>query len=154
MDYNIYIHDKTGGQNKPTMPRQSGSANTMPKQIKEESSNGGEGNAAEGMSKSSFIKAAAATPVGKVAIAIYAAYKVAKKVVDTFEPFITRETGDYRFRTAYQNTNMLLSYFTNPVGALMNKFNYIQETRLYNEKQEQQRMLIGDAFINSTSRKV
>ena len=36
MDYNIYIHDKTNGQSRPTAPRQGGNVNTVPANAKKE----------------------------------------------------------------------------------------------------------------------
>ena len=147
MDYNIYIHDKTSGQNKPTTPRKSGSTNTMPKQAKEEETS-------EGEKLDLFSKFKSSTKSGGVIMAVFAAIKVAKGVVDTIEPFVSRETGDYRFSVAYKNAETIVGIFKNPVGYAMGKISYYQEMRLYNQKQEQQRMLIGDSFVNSMSRKV
>ena len=90
MDYNIYIHDKTSGQSKPTQARVGGGTNTTPKESASQSqSSDGKLSAA-----SQLFKVGKA---GKTAVIMYAAYKIADKVVSTIEPFVTRETGDYRF---------------------------------------------------------
>ena len=150
MDYNIYIHDKTSGQSKPTQPRTTGGTNTKGKT--QETNNGG---AVSLLAKKvGSVVAGATTTAGKIAIAIYAAYKVADKVISVIEPFVTRETGDYRFSVAWHNVKATINNFMNPVHSGISHLRYNQEMRLYNEKQEQQRLLIGDSFINSVSRKV
>lgn len=144
MDYNIYIHDKTSGQNKPTTPKTNGGSNTTPK------GDGSEKEAAE----QGLTKAASGSKLGKIAIAVYAAVKVSEKIVETVYPFVARETGDYRFSVAYSNVKQTISNFVNPIGYATNFIVFNQNMRLYNQKQEQQRLLIGDSFINNVSRKV
>lgn len=147
MDYNIYIHDKTSGQSKPTQARVSGGTNTTPKESASQSqSSDGKLSAA-----SQLFKVGKA---GKTAAIIYAVYKITDKVVSTIEPFVTRETGDYRFNVAYNNYKSALGVVLNPVGSVTSYLSYQQEMRLFNQKQEQSRMLIGESSINSSSRKV
>lgn len=152
MDYNIYIHDKTSSQSKPTQARKSGGTNTTAQKnssAKKETSSGGFSlqSLKEGMMGS----------IGKAAIIAYAVKKavdLAVKVVDTVEPFVTRETGDYRFSITYNNVKQVISNFKNPIGTILSAQTYYQTNRLFAEKQEQQRLLIGDSFVNSRSRKV
>ena len=155
MDYNIYIHDKTNGQSKPTEPRQGGNTNTVPANAKKEA-----GDKAMAQNAANAGEAASASKAGAVVLAIYVAAKVTKEIVDTITPFVTRETGDYRFAVGYNNTKQTLSNaikLINPITAVqfgMQVTAYYQEAMLFNQKQEQQRLLVGDSYINSISRKV
>lgn len=154
MDYNIYIHDKTSSQSKPTQARKGGGINTTAQKnssTKKETSSGGFSlqSLKEGWSNMGGW--------GKAAIIAYAVKKavdLAVKVVDTVEPFVTRETGDYRFSITYNNVKQVINNFKNPVGTILSAQTYYQVNRLFAAKQEQQRLLIGDSFVNSRSRKV
>lgn len=141
VSYDIYIHDVTGGQQKPTQPKTQGGTNTTPKTSVSDGKELG------------LIKAATTT-VGKMALVVYATEKVADKVVNVIEPFVTRATGDYRFSVAYSNVKQMLNNAVNPIGYYYRRATYYQEMSIANERQEQQRLLIGDAYVNSISRKV
>lgn len=147
MDYNIYIHDKTSGQKKATQPRSGGSSNTTPNQTADEMSQGKQ-DAAEG----GMVAAAKVSTAGKVLLAVYAAAKITKSIVDTVVPFVARETGDYRFSVAWHNSWQTLNNFLNPISHALTQVNYYQETMLVNKRQEQQRLLVGDSYINGMSR--
>ena len=150
MDYNIYIHDKTSSQSKPTQARKGGGTNTTAQ--KQTSS----GTTASGGFSLQSLKEGMGS-MGKAAIIAYAVKKavdLAVKVVDKVEPFVTRETGDYRFSITYNNVKQVISNFKNPLGTILSAQTYYQTNRLFAEKQEQQRLLIGDSFVNSRSRKV
>lgn len=142
MDYNIYIHDKTSGSSKPTQPKVGGSENTTPK------SDNAEQEAGE-----ASLETAATTTAGKVILAIYVAGKIAKGVINTLIPFITRETGDFRQSTAWNNQQAVIRNSLNPIGYMMGEVRFYQEARIYNQRQEQERLLVGDSFINNISRK-
>lgn len=147
MDYNIYIHDKTNGQNKATEPKTNGSSNTTPKQNTSDSDASG--------ANAGLTQAASKSTVGKVAIAVYVAYKVASTIYNTIEPMIARQTGDYRFSVWQQNVKQTLHNASpfNAYSYIVNKQHYYQENLLMNQRQEQQRLLVGDAYLNSISRK-
>ena len=143
--YEIYLRNKTGDGGKPTQPRQGGSSNTTPK------SNDGEKKEA---AEEGLMQAATKSKAGKVMLAIYAAGKIAKETVGAAIPFITRETGDFRFATAWQNTWQTINNLLNPIGAAGRQINYYHENMIINQRQEQQRLLVGDSYINNMSRKV
>lgn len=158
MDYNIYIHDKTGGQSKPTMPRQNGGANTTPK-VTSSSGSQAEGGflATTKGDLGSFVEAVKSSKAGKIGIALYVAYKVAQKTVQVINVVAThleRQTGDYRFTMAMNNQMTVLNNLVHPVNWAKNLINNLETTRLYNRKQEQERLLLGDTYINSYSRRV
>lgn len=144
MDYNIYIHDKTSGQQKATQPRSNGSSNTSPKSESSEQNNTEQG----------LAKAAQKSNVGKVALAVYVAAKITKQAVETITPFVTKETGDYRFSVAWNNSwntlKSFLGYFN--FSTQIREMSYYQEIMLVNKRQEQQRLLVGDSYINAMSR--
>ena len=152
MDYNIYIHDKTSNQGKPTQPRKGGGTNTAPKQnTSQKESSGGSGFSLaaikEGWSNMSGW--------GKAAIVMFVIKKATEiciRTVDTIEPFVTRETGDYRFNIVYGNVKQVLNNIKNPVGTVLSAQTYYQENKLFAQKQEQERLLIGDSIVNQRTR--
>lgn len=154
MDYNIYIHDKTTSQ-KPTQPRQSGGNNTTPKTSSSDDSTTKIG--AFQKIKNYFSNSGITS--NDVALGVYIAalkitYKVTTKILDTIEPFITRETGDYRFNVAYSNIKNGIGLITNPVNAIVSVSNNIHAVDVNNRKKEQERLLIGDSIVNDSVRKV
>ena len=155
MDYNIYIHDKTNGSQKPTKPRRTGGTNTTSKQDGSKGDSiGGNiptlANIKNGIKKN--IPAA-----GKIGIALLVVKKAAEitmKAIDVIEPFVTRETGDYRFNIAWNNAKATINTLTNPIGSVLNAMTTTQVITLVNKRLEQQRLLIGDAEVNAWERKV
>ena len=150
MDYNIYIHDKTSGQKKPTQPRKTGGTNTTPKQ--DTSGGGGAGT----MTTLKEIKSAwSSAGKGIIAVAVIKkAIDLTIKTVDTVEPFITRETGDYRFNVWWNNAKAYVNMVMNPAGSIHSWATNAQQIRLNNKRQEQHRLLVGDAELNTMDRKV
>lgn len=150
MDYNIYIHDKTSGQTKPTQARKGGGTNTTPKQQTSSSSGSGDVATLKEMKAawSSFGKGVVAIAVIKKAI------DITVKTVDLVEPFVTRETGDYRFNVWWNNAKAYVGMIMNPVGSALSWANNAQQIRLNNKRQEQHRLLVGDAELNTMDRKV
>lgn len=156
-DYNIYIHSATnlGGQENPTKAwsrekTQQTDAWTNDYSGYQESYNDNNGITDE-LKNKGISALAKAVPAVAIAIAIY---KTAVKVVSTIEPYITRESGDYRFQTGLNNYKAGSSMIFNPSSTVLNAMSYFQEVRIFNKGQEQQRLLLGDSFINSYSRKV
>lgn len=154
MDYNIYIHDKTSSQSKPTQPRKGGGTNTTA----QKQTSGG--TTASGGFSLKALKSGLGNkmPVmGKVGIALYVVKKaadIAVKAITMVEPFVTRETGDYRFKVRFGNGLTIANNIFNPFGTLYNELTVQQQNRLFNKRQEEERLLLGDSFINSNNRKV
>ena len=154
MDYNIYIHDKTSSQSKPTQPRKGGGTNT----VAQKQTSGG--TTASGGFSLKALKSGMGGKIpamGKVGIALYVVKKAAdltEKAIDLAEPFVTRETGDYRFKVAYGNFKIVKNLLFNPIGAFISGITIYQQNRLFNKRQEEERLLLGDSFINSNNRKV
>ena len=157
-DYNIYIHDlSSGGENaNPTKAWVPGEANqTKAWQSKSaQAATGGE-NAGGWTPAIAAMKgvtqAAKAHPVISAAIVTFA---IASKIVDSIEPFVTTETGDYRFNTAWNNIKSTLGIVINPFGTAYNGMREHQQIDLFSKKQEQSRMLIGESLTNDTKRRV
>lgn len=150
MDYNIYIHDKTSGTQKPTEPKPGGGDFTAAKTQNNQSLLGFGSMADANVGK---MLSSAATGLAVIAV-VKKAIEITDKVVGVVEPFITRETGDYRFNVAYGNAKALFNTVTNPRQAVMNYLTYQQELRIYNRKREQEALLIGESYTNSSSRKI
>lgn len=140
MDYNIYIHDLTSKVN-PTKPTPNKQQPVTPKipELKEDD---------DGFLISGLLKGAG----GKIAISIAAvttAFKISNKVISTVEPFVTRASGDFRFRTAMSNINNSLNILFNPIGTSLAILENQQRISLSNQRLEQERVLLGDATISS-----
>ena len=154
MDYNIYIHDKTSSQSKPTQARKSGGTNTTAQKQTSGGTTASGGFSLKALKNGFGNK----MPVmGKVGIVLYAIKKAAdltEKAIDFVEPFVTRETGDYRFKVAYGNFKIVKNLIFNPIGAFVSDITVYQQNRLFNKRQEEERLLLGDSFINSNNRKV
>ena len=123
MDYNVYIRDKTGGAGKPTQPKTSKDKNTSPEKDGED----------EGILDGILQMAGKLGKVAKGFLAAYAATKVVKSSVDRLIPYITRETGDFRFSTAWNNTWQLLDNNFHPIRSLARRVNYYQENMIMNQ---------------------
>lgn len=154
-DYNIYIHSATnlGVQDSPT--KAWGKEKIAQTNAWESDYSGFQ--PIDNIAITDELKGMGTTVLAKAipAFAIaYAIYKIGTKIIDTIEPFITRESGDYRFNVGYSNFKVGLSNIFNPAGTTLNAITYFQENRIFNRGQEQQRLLLGDSFINSYSRKV
>jgi len=154
MDYNIYIHDKTSSQSKPTQARKGGGINTTAQKQTDGGAAASGGFSLKAL-KSNF---GGKMPVmGKVGIALYVVKKAAeytKKAVDLVEPFVTRYAGDYRFNVIYNNVSTILNNIAHPLTTVMSDLTIYQQNFIFNRKQEQERLLLGDSFINSNNRKV
>lgn len=152
-DYNIYIHDLSSGasQESQTTPWKVGAENNQTKAwATSAEGESGVGNGS-GFSLSSLLAVfkggSAASSVPAVA-GVIAAYGIATRFIDTTLPFITRETGDYRFAIQYQNFKAAIHTIWNPVSATISYLTFMQESRLFNKKQEQGRLLVGESYNN------
>ena len=157
-DYNIYIHDLSSGSSgqNPTQAWQPGESATPTQAWNPKPSESGSGLnvSTVGNALSKFKSMGAAGKFGAVVLAAYAVVKTCQKIVDTVEPFVTRETGDYRFNVAWNNSKACINAVTHPLQSAINYAKYQQEARLYNEKQEQSRLLIGESITNNPKRRI
>lgn len=146
MDYHIYIHDKTNGKTtKATTPRTTGGVNTTPSKASSKESVG---------SLDDTFLATVKTGTATI-LAVYAAIKITDKAISTITPFVSRETGDYRFSIGYQNVKTTINNLTHPISWSLNQLTVFQETRLDAQRKEQQRLLLGESLNNAYgSRKV
>lgn len=154
MDYNIYIHDKTSSQSKPTQARKGGGTNTT---AQKQTSGGTTASGGFSLKALKSGMGGKMPVMGKVGVALYVVKKaidLTEKAVDFVEPFVTRETGDYRFKVAYGNFKIIKNLIFNPFGAFVSGITIYQQNRLFNKRQEEERLLLGDSFINSNNRKV
>ena len=154
MDYNIYIHDKTNGSQNPTKPRKSGGTNTTAKKETSSGSSFGENIATLKNIKNGIKSMPTAGKLGIAVAVVKKAIEITARTIDTVEPFVTRETGDYRFNVEWSNTKALWHTITNPFGAALNYATTMQKIRIANKRTAQERLLVGDAEVNSWERRL
>ncbi len=155
MDYNIYIHDKTS-QTKPTQPRTGGGSFTTPKGNSSQQASSGSSQGGLASAASSFL-GKIPKGVGVAAIVIWAI----KKTIQTADKVITslvtpqlERQGDFRFNVTYSNIKGLYGNLTNPIGAFISDYNRMKDIQVANRKINEEKLLLGDTFINSYNRKV
>lgn len=159
-DYNIYIHDLSRGSQvesqtkawSPSVPTQS------PTQAW--NSSGESFSGAVSAFKSEATDTLASSGVGlavaQYAPAIAAAAAVVKLSIKVFEgvtTYFSRETGNYHIKKGYENLKATINAGLHPVGTWIAWQKAMQEQRLYNWQQEQQRLLIGEGYVNSNDRR-
>lgn len=160
MDYNIYIHDKTnGGSASHTKAWSSGGGNSS----KASASNQGESKGLQTFQKVASVVSnpdsliSKAGGIAKQVGWIYAAYLAAKITFNIAQEqvnYISRETGDYRGAIAMSNIKNGLQAVFNPFATVKGLLENRQEVSLYNKRQEQQRLLIGENLTNGSVRRV
>lgn len=162
MDYNIYIHTMSQGNNdNPTTPwslRDSGGGNQ----------GDGNENIPGGFSPSSAVQRGAAfltnpdsligkalsSPIGKIGVAavvVKAAIDITKKTIETYQSFYAPNTGDYRFQIQYNNFNRTLESIKQPFSTGLSIIQRMYEERKINAISEQKRLLTGGTVLNSRS---
>ena len=154
MDYNIYIHDKTNGSQKPTKPRKTGGTNTTAKPSSSSGASVGENIETLKNIKNGIKSMPTSGKLGIAVAVVKKAIEITARTIDTIEPFVTRETGDYRFNVEWSNTKAIWRMVTNPVSAGFNYLNTWHTIRIANRRIAQERMLIGDAEVNSWERRL
>ena len=160
MDYNIYIHDSTGGsqngsftvpwgslqkEQSPTTSWQSPEEQDMNFNLK----NG---------SVKSFIDMGVGA-LGKAIPQVAAAFAVIKlgelvvkgidKVIETGLPFYETATGDYMLGTQYHNMKNFLNSLTHPMSTALNALRNYQAITVNNQRKSYNRELLGDSLINT-----
>ena len=154
MDYNIYIHDKTNGSQKPTKARKGGGTNTTAKTETSSGSSFGESIATLKNIKNGIKSMPTAGKLGIAIAVVKKAAEITARVIDTVEPFVTRETGDYRFNVEWSNTKALWNTVTHPFGSAHSYLTTMQKIRIANKRIAQERLLVGDAEVNSWERRL
>lgn len=133
--YYIYIRDTTEGNKNPTNPEIFEKEKEREFNIKEAKS-----------------EIAEAIPiVGKVIAVVKAiekTYEIGANVANTVLAYAGRESGDYEYVRNFNNFNNFISTIKDLPSALLNRTLQYQEMRLTNQKIAEQRVLVGDSYIN------
>lgn len=159
-DYNIYIHEKNdGGSGKSSKPT------TAWNREDNGTSEGGSKTSGWVSKTTKTINAvqnpdslvsngtsAVAKAVPWVAIA-YAVLKLGTASVDEYYSFASTETGSYGGSMVWENKKKALSAILTPFSTTMNYFHAVQQERIYNQKRELERELLGDSEINSYNKR-
>lgn len=160
MDYNIYIHNVNGSAediaptkawtSNESVPTKAWTPSTSDAKEGESFKMSAPPTAAFGAIKQAIKK----HPVIAAAVAII---MITKKVIDGVEKVSeiqASDTGDYRFTTTMQNLQANMNILTHPISSAINMWNAGRMNKIYNRKQEQERMLLGDTFVNSQTRRM
>lgn len=150
MDYNIYIHDSTGGgfggYSSPTQAWIGGEGNAETKPFYSDIQN--MMNVAlhpdQLISKGVGALAQAFPPL-KAVLVIYQQLDGAFQTALDFQKL---HTGDYRTGVAYQNFKNGVSWVFAPTDHLITGLKTILEQAIENSRKEQRRLLLGDSDIN------
>lgn len=163
MDYNIYIHnvDSSGTTTNFTKAWTSGNEASQTKAWSSIAS-GQQGEQTNQFAKetspvAAFRGVTAAAKAHPAVAAAVAVVMMAKMVVDGLEKVSqiqSTDTGDYRFATHMGNLQANLNILLHPVTTAIQFWNTGRQNKIYNRGQEQQRELLGDAFVNSYNRKI
>lgn len=156
MDYNIYIHNVNGfnaptGNIKAWQSSDDGGSQTKA-WITSGSQDSNSNNESKGTPPFNVGKAALnmakSHPVLAAAIAVVV---IADKIITTVEPFVSRDTGDYRFGIWYNNAKNGFMTVLKPISTVIENMRMQQEIYHTNKKNEQERLLLGDAYLNRNS---
>ena len=158
MDYNIYIHDKTnGGSASHTKAWQSGSNSKTSTEEQSDKKMLSNLSKVAGVINNPDSIIGSVVGMAKTVPFVAAAYIVlttAAKITEEQINYIARETGDYRASVWWSNTKSGLSAALHPFATAKSMLENRQEVSLYNKRQEQQRLLAGESFVNSSIRRV
>lgn len=163
MDYNIYIHDLNANSNNGnfTKPWFGGEdSQTRPWKTSGEQEDEGTGDGSMKASTPNFaafraIKSAAKKhPIIAAAVIGVTVLKKVNDLVVKVSELQSSDTGDYRFNTWMENARATQHALFHPFSTTYNIFNANRIANNYNKRQQQERMLLGDVYVNSTTRRV
>lgn len=161
-DYNIYIHDLSRGsqvesQTKAWKPGSLAQSQTQPWDPNPgDESFSGAISAFKSEATDTLASSGVGLAVAQYAPAIAAAAAVVKLSIKVFEgvtTYFSRETGNYHIKKGYENLKATINAGLNPVGTWIAWQKAMQEQRLYNWKQDQERLLIGEGYTNYKDRR-
>ena len=150
MDYNIYIHDSTGGglggYSSPTQAWIGGEGNGETKPFYSDIQNAlSQALHPDIMIGKGLSVLAEAFPPLKAALVIL------KELDGSFQTaldFQTLMTGDYRTAVGYANFKNGVSWLFAPVERTVDLIKNLTEQSIENSRKEQRRLLLGDSDIN------
>ena len=161
-DYNIYIHDLSRGsqaesQTKAWAPSQNVQTKAWSTSSNEESESfGGAVSAFKSEATDTLASSGIGMTVAKnwpAVAAAAAAVKLSIKVFEGVTTYFSRETGNYHIKKGYENLKATINAGLHPVGTWIAWQKAMQEQRLYNWKQDQERLLIGEGYTNNNERR-
>lgn len=160
-DYNIYIHDLSRGSQVESQTKAWKPGSLSQSQTQAWNPNPGDESFSGAISAfkseaTDTLASGAGMAAAKYAPAIAAAAAVVKLSIKVFEGVVTyfsRETGNYHFKKVYENLKTTISAGLDPVGTWIAWQKTMQEQRLYNWKQDQERLLIGEGYTNYNDRR-
>lgn len=149
MDYNIYIHDSTGGglgYSSPTKAWTEGEGNAETKPFYSDIQN-----ALSVALHPDMIVGKGISIVAEAFPPLKAALVILKELDGAFQTaldFQTLMTGDYRTAIGYSNFKNGISWLFAPVERSIETLKNLTEQSIENSRKEQRRLLLGDSDIN------
>lgn len=149
MDYNIYIHDSTGGglgYSSPTKAWTEGEGNAETKPFYSDIQN-----ALSATLHPDMIVGKGISIVAEAFPPLKAALVILKELDGAFQTaldFQTLMTGDYRTAIGYSNFKNGISWLFAPVERSIETLKNLTEQSIENSRKEQRRLLLGDSDIN------
>lgn len=159
-DYNIYIHNIGGDattEGSPTTAWGGGKATPTTAwksqaQLQASAETGSTESSSSGLALAFRGVTATAKSHPAIAAAI-AAYAVIDRIMSVVSPNLAKDTGDYTQNVAYQNARGMLNSVLNPFSAGYTILTAVRDINQKNKAKEQERLLLGDSYINSMVRR-
>ena len=149
MDYNIYIHDSTGGglgSSSPTKAWTGGEGNSETRPFYSDIQN-----ALSQALHPDMIVGKGLSVVAEAFPPLKAVLVILKELDGTFQTaldFQTLMTGDYRTSVGYANFKNGVSWLFAPAERTIDLIKTLTEQSIENSRKEQRRLLLGDSDIN------
>lgn len=153
-DYNIYIHSVTNGDsgqsNTKAWVSGNGFSQTKPWATSDQESqeNGGSNGFAPVKQALNFVKKHPYISAAAAGVAVTA------KALDTILPIYADQTGNYYRADRWENIKASVKALINPVGLALNWQQQYWEQKKQAMANDQNSMLLGDAYVNQIRRKV
>lgn len=155
-DYNIYIHNVNGDSNSSSPTKAWKKTQDSPTKAWDagiETADASEMVSDSTSSVSALKGIGAAVKSHPVVAAAIVVTTLTLKAIDTITPFVARETGDYTWSVFWGNAKNTINSVLKPFSTAHGFAENYQETKIFNKAQEQQRLLIGESYTNSTIRR-
>ena len=151
MDYNIYIHDSTGGSTTKRTKAWLGGNMSKTSQVSNGDAIKFASNVISKISNPDSLVNEGVSAVAKaipwVAIA-FAVVSAAARITDEITDITTMTTGDYSGKRDWNNFKTVMTMPLQPFSTALGVFKSYKQVEVTNLKREQQRLLTGESITN------
>ena len=163
-DYNIYIHNLGGTAEQNPIKAWVPGTNQQASPTKAWQEDGGSGGESLSAATSAFKGEVSETITGTaggaalmkaspVVAAAIAVVGLSIKVNDGIMAYMSKETGNFRIQKNYNNLKATLNAALHPASMWITRLKTELDTKIYNWKQREEELLIGEGDINYSRRK-